>query len=469
MTQISMSAAPLRTSLPLLRVNVSQRKRLMALLVAPLMLANQAPDPVHLRATVDKLVSFGTRHTMSSATDPKRGIGAARNWVAREFKTLGLTVERPSRTFTGPRAPDGVMIEDVLGILPGERSDEVLIVAGHIDSRVTDVMDATSDAPGANDDGSGVALAMEAARLMAREKHRATIVFAALSGEEQGLWGGTLLAETAKAKGWKVAAMLNNDIVGNSVGTDGRRITNYVRVFSEGNGLAQDLAALKGVRQIGGEDDSPSRALAKRIGAVATPGPRRTPAGDIVVTADGFGAMLIRRPDRFGRGGDHTPMLEAGYPAVRFTSAVENYDAQHHNLRTEVIAQDYADRTKSHVMQRVYGDTADRMDFRYLASVTALNLATLRGLADAPLPPAKLVLDGAVRSDTTATWTAVEGATGYRLHWRRADKQDWTDSRDVPVGTTSVVLPVVVDDTFIGVSALGKGGAESLVTFGGLK
>ncbi len=426
-----------------------------AILAAPLALANQAPDPAQLRATVDKLVSFGTRHTLSTTTDPKRGIGAARNWVAGEFRKLGLTVERPSRTFTGPRAPSGVVVEDVLGILPGERGDEVLIVAGHIDSRVTDVMDAASDAPGANDDGSGVALVLEAARLMAREKHRATIVFAALSGEEQGLWGGTLLAETAKAKGWKVAAMLNNDIVGNSVGTDGRRLNNYVRVFSEGIGLGQDLAALKGVRQIGGEDDSPSRALAKRVGMVASPGARTTPAGDIVLAADGFGALLVRRADRFGRGGDHTPMLEAGYPAVRFTSAVENYDAQHQDLRTD--------------NGKVYGDTADRMDFPYLANVTALNLATLRGLADAPPAPAKLVLDGAVRSDTTATWTAVDGATGYRLRWRRADRQDWTDSRDVPAGTTSVVLPVVVDDNFIGVSALAKSGAESLVTFGGLK
>ncbi len=175
----------------------------------------------------------------------------------------------------------------------------------------------------------------------------------------------------------------------------------------------------------------------------------------IVVTADGFGALLVRRADRFGRGGDHTPMLEAGYPAVRFTSAVENYDAQHQNLRTE--------------NGRDYGDTADRMDFPYLAKVTALNVATLRGLADAPPTPAKLVLDGALRSDTTATWAPVEGATGYRLRWRRADRQDWTDSKDVPAGTTSVLLPVVVDDTFIGVSALGKNGAESLVTFGGLK
>lgn len=443
---------------PRFRVNVSQHKRLLALLVAPFILANGAPDPAHLRTTVDKLVSFGTRHTMSSATDPKRGIGAARNWVASEFRKLGLTVERPSRTFTGPRAPNGVVIEDVLGILPGERSDEVLIVAGHIDSRVTDVMDATSDAPGANDDGSGVALVLEAARLMAKEKHRATIVFAALSGEEQGLWGGTLLAETAKAKGWKVVAMLNNDIVGNSVGTDGRVESNRVRVFSEGIGAAQDLASLKGTRQIGGEDDSPSRALAKRIGQIALVLSASGPAvgGDTIVLAEGsLDVLLVRRPDRFGRGGDHTPMLEAGYPAIRFTSAVENYDAQHQNLRTG--------------NGRVYGDTADRMDFDYLAHVTALNVATLRGLADAPPAPAKVVLDGALSAETKISWTPVVGATGYRLRWRRADQQAWSGARDMPGEAVSATLPVVVDDTFIGVSALGKNGAESLVTFGGLK
>ncbi|CAM3155877.1 Peptidase M28 domain-containing protein [Sphingomonas antarctica] len=368
--------------------------------------AQATPDPAKLRATVDHLVSFGTRHTMSSATDPKRGIGAARSWVAAEFKKRGLTVERPARIFTGSRAPNGVMIEDVLGILPGERSDEVLIVAGHIDSRVTDVMDATSDAPGANDDGSGVALVMEAARLMAKEHHRATIVFAALSGEEQGLWGGTLLAETAKARGWKIAAMLNNDIVGNSVGTDGRIVADRVRVFSEGIGAPQDLASLKMTRQIGGEDDSPSRALAKRVATLAFP----WNASCRYYGGCGIHALLVRRPDRFGRGGDHTPMLEAGFPAVRFTSGVENYDAQHQNLRTE--------------SGRVYGDTAGRMDFFYLANVTALNVATLRGLANAPRAPDKVSLDGALSAETKVQWTAVDGATGYRLRWRRADQQN---------------------------------------------
>jgi Peptidase family M28 len=414
------------------------------ILFAPLLIAAApAPETSKLRATVETLVGFGTRHTASSATDPKRGIGAARNWVAGEFAKLGLTVERPSRRFDGPRAPQGVIVEDVLGIQRGTGNpDHVVIVAGHIDSRVSDVMDATSDAPGANDDGSGVALVMEAARILSKERHSATIVYAVLSGEEQGLWGGKLLAEAAQAKGWRVAAMLNNDIVGNTVGQDGRRVTDRVRVFSEGIGAAEDLAAVKGRRASGGEDDSPSRALAKRIGQIAG--------------RSSFAAMLVRRPDRFGRGGDHTALLEAGFgAAVRFSVGVENYDAQHQDLRTEG--------------GRIYGDTPDRMDFRYLGKVTALNIATLRQLAAAPLAPASATLGGAVTTDTIVNWTAVPGAAGYRIRWRPADRSDWTQSRDVAPDKTSETLKgVIVDDHFVGVSALSEDGAESLVTFAGL-
>ena len=413
------------------------------LLVAPLLIAAApAPDPAKLHATVVKLVSFGTRHTASSATDPKRGIGAARNWVAGEFATLNLAVERPARRFDGPRVPQGVIVEDVLGIQRGTGDpNHVIIVAGHVDSRASDPMDATSDAPGANDDGSGVALVLEAARILSKEQHSATIVYAVLSGEEQGLWGGKLLAEVAKERGWRVAAMLNNDIVGNSIGLDGRRVTDRVRVFSEGIGAAEDRAALLERRASGGEDDSPSRALAKRIGTIAAGSP--------------FRAMLVRRPDRFGRGGDHTPMLEAGYPAVRFTVGVENYDAQHQNPRTEG--------------GRRYGDTTDRMDFPYLAKVTALNVAALRQLAAAPSAPASATLGGAVSTDTIVSWSAVPGAAGYRIRWRPADQRDWTSSRDVGADRTSETLKgVIVDDTFVGVSALSKDGAESLVAFAGL-
>ena len=418
-------------------------KLLLPLPALLLIAAAPAPSPTALRGTVDKLVSFGTRHTLSSATDPKRGIGAARTWVAGEFTKLGLIVDRPSKRFDGPRAPNGVIVEDVLGIQRGTGDpNHIVIVAGHIDSRVSDPMNATSDAPGANDDGSGVALVMEAARLLSKERHNATIIYAVLSGEEQGLWGGKLLAETAEARGWRVAAMLNNDIVGNTVGQDGRIVNDRLRVFSEGIGAADDAAAIKLKRASGGEDDSSSRALAKAIARTAA-------------TAQLIPVFAVRRPDRFGRGGDHTPMLEAGFPAVRFTVGVENYDAQHQDLRSE--------------NGKVYGDTADRMDFPYLARVTALNIAMLRQLAAAPPAPVNVVAGGAVSTDMTLKWDAVPGASGYRIRWRRADRTDWEQSRYVPASETQATLKgVIVDDTFAGVSALSANGAESLVTFAGL-
>ena len=416
-----------------------------ALLLPALLLiaASPAPDSAKLRTTVDKLVSFGTRHTLSSATDPKRGIGAARNWVAGEFGKLGLTVERPSKRFDGPRAPNGVIVENVFAIQRGTGDpNHIVIVAGHIDSRVSDPMNATSDAPGANDDASGVALVMEAARLLSKETFNATIIYAVLSGEEQGLWGGKLLAEIARERGWRVTAMLNNDIVGNTVGQDGRKVADRVRVFSEGIGAAEDAATLKWRRASGGEDDSPSRALAKAVA--------RTAAAQKLISA-----FPVRRPDRFGRGGDHTPMLEAGFPAVRFTVGVENYDAQHQDLRTD--------------NGKTYGDTADRMDFAYLAKVTTLNIAMLRQLAAAPEAPKNAVAGGAVSANMTIKWNAVPGASAYRIRWRQADQMMWEKSLDVPGTVTETTLPrIIVDDTFAGVSALSKDGAESLVTFAGL-
>ncbi len=410
-----------------------------------------AADPARLKADVEKLVSFGTRHTLSSATDPKRGIGAARNWGAAEFARISkacggcLTVERISDRFEGPRAPDGVIVEDVLAIQKGSDPDRVIMIAGHIDSRVTDVMNITADAPGANDDGSGTALVLETARLLSKQKHRATIVYALLSGEEQGLWGGKLLARHAKDKGWQVVAMLNNDIVGNTRGTDGTVVDNRVRVFSEGIRASEDLAAQLARRGIGGEDDGPSRALAKAAVRAATRNP-----------AIGLEVVAVRRPDRFRRGGDHSPSLDLGYPAIRFTVGIENYDAQHQDLRTE--------------NGRIYGDTVDRMDFPYLARVTALNAALIAELADAPAAPAQVGIDGALGSNTTVRWTPVDGAAGYRVYWRRADRSDWSDSRLVPAtSATELLLPgIVVDDNFFGVSAVSTDGHESIVTFGGL-
>ena len=413
---------------------------LLALPVAAQAQAQEKPDPARLKASVEKLVGFGTRHTLSDADDPNRGIGAARRWFAAELARLGdrcgcIEVANIARGFTGPRAPGGVQIVDVLGFQAGTDPKRVVIVMGHIDSRVSDVMNATADAPGANDDASGVALVLEAARILSREKFRATIVYAALSGEEQGLFGGQLLAETAKERGWTVTAVLNNDIVGNTVGTDGRKVADRVRVFSESFGENDAAPALQGLRADGGEDDGPSRALAKAIGQVAGAVP------------GGLQAFLVRRPDRFGRGGDHSPFQKLGYPAVRFSVGIENYDAQHQDLAPGK------------------GDTVDKMDFPYLAKVTALNVATIRRLAAAPAAPDRVTIGGALASDTSVKWAAVPGAVGYRVHWRRADARDWTGHLDV-TGTEASLKGVVVDDNFVGVSALGADGAESLVTFG---
>lgn len=425
------------------------------LLAAPAAHAREdvpAADPARLKASVERLVSFGTRHTLSSATDPKRGIGAARNYGAAEFARISkacggcLTVTRIADRFDGPRAPDGVIVENVLAIQKGTGDPaHVIMIAGHIDSRVTDVMNFTDDAPGANDDASGTVLVIEAARLLSKQKHRATIVYALLSGEEQGLWGGRLLARHAKEQGWQVAALLNNDIVGGIRGTDGTVVDNRVRVFSEGIRSSEDLAAQLARRGIGGEDDGPSRALAKAAVRVGRNNP-----------AIGLEVFAVRRPDRFRRGGDHLPALELGYPAIRFTVGIEDYDHQHQDLRTE--------------NGRKYGDTVDEMDFAYLARVTALNVALARELADAPPAPAGVSLDGAVSSDTIIRWTPVKDAAAYRLYWRRSDRSDWTDSRlIVSSDKAEAVLPgVIVDDHFFGVAAVSPDGSESVVTFGGL-
>ena len=409
-----------------------------------------APSTTRLKADVTTMVGFGTRHTASTTTDPNRGIGAARNWAAARFTQIGascggcIVVDRIARRFTGPRAPTGVVVEDVLGIQKGRDPNRVVIVGAHIDSRVTDVMNVTSDAPGANDNASGVALVLEAARILSQRQFEATIVYAVFSGEEQGLWGAELLADTVKARGWDVSAMLNNDIVGNTVGQGGVRVADKVRVFSEGIRASEDLVAQQGRRAEGGEDDGPSRALAKAIDGVANDVP------------GGLDVMLDRRPDRFGRGGDHEPFLKLGYPAVRFSVAAENWDRQHQDLRTENGV--------------VYGDTIEGMDFAYLTKVTALNVATLARIAAAPAAPEDVSIAGALSRDTTVKWRAVPNATTYRVRWRRNDSQDWTNARDVPATGANpqiVLAQVPVDDSFVGVSAVSADGAESVVSFAG--
>ena len=430
--------------------------RRLAAIVAPVSAAR-------LKATVEKLVSFGTRHTLSSQTDPKRGIGASLAWAEAEFHAMRLQTVTPSEVMTNDRAPNGVRITDVLAIQRGtERPNDVVIISGHIDSRVTDIMNVDAFEPGANDDGSGTAAVIEAARVLSKRKFPGTIVYAALMGEEQGLFGGKLLANYAKAQGWNVIANLNNDIIGNSCGSDGVCDAKTVRVFSEGPRWQGHEELAKAQRSLGGENDSPSRNLSRFLDSLA----ERVPS-------IGLDVRQVWRNDRFGRGGDHTELLNAGFPAVRLTVAVENYNQQHQDVRVE--------------RGITYGDTVEVMDFPYLAKVTKLNTAALAALASAPPPPEPTV-EGAVSTDTTLTWNPV-GAAKYIVRWRRTDANQWQRAQSFEFGKTcrlysalqtpaagslmmtesfngecKAVLPHIrVDDWVFGVSSVSKDGYESPV------
>jgi len=407
-----------------------------------------APDPAALKETITRLVAFGTRHTLSDTTSDVRGIGAARRWVGARFMALSqdcggcLVIQTPAATETGARILKATLVQDVLAIQRGTSDpDRVVIISAHIDSRVSDPLNATSDAPGANDDASGVAAVMESARLLSRRKFPATIVYAVLSGEEQGLYGGQILADYAKAKGWRVEAVLNNDIVGATHGQDGRIEDKVVRVFSEGTRANESAAQSAERRRNGGEADSPSRNLARFIQTISEE------------NRPGLIVREIWRADRFGRGGDQAPMQAAGFPAVRITEGDENYTRQHQDVRMENGV--------------AYGDVISGVDFTYLAKVTRLDALTLAALAAAPPPPLDVRIAGAVTADTTLSWAPVPGASSYRVWWRDTVEPSWTHSRDAGDATSVTLKGVNIDDYNFGVSALAADGSQSPVEFPG--
>ncbi|KPF79315.1 peptidase M28 [alpha proteobacterium AAP81b] len=417
------------------------------LLAAPAVAAPPPPaSPTELKTTITALVGFGTRHTLSDTSSETRGIGAARRYAQRRFEAISrdcggcLTIDLPAKMMTSARVPVPAEVVDVLAIQKGTTDpDRIIIMSAHIDSRNSDPLDARGDAPGANDDGSGTAAVIEAARLLSKQKFAATIVYAVLSGEEQGLLGGKILADTAKARGWQVEAVLNNDIVGNSTGSSGAKDDRTVRVFSEGTKAVETPEQAGRRRYNGGEVDSSSRNLSRFIAALAAPA---------------LAVEQVWRTDRFGRGGDQTPMLEAGYPAVRITERQENYDRQHQNVRTEA--------------GRRYGDLLDGVDFAYLAKVTDLNVRALAALATAPAPPRGVTIEGQVSPDTVLKWQAVPGATGYRVWWRHTTAAQWQEHRDAPADATSLTLKGIdIDSWFFGVAALGPGRTMSPVVFPG--
>src|SRR5579863_3495366 len=303
-----------------------------------------APDPQNLRATIESLVGFGTRHTLSDTVSATRGIGAARRWAQSRFEQISrdcdscLSVFTPSQSVTGARAPQGAEIVDVVAVQKGSADPErVVVLTGHLDSRVSDIMNASADAPGADDDASGVAAVIEAARILSRYKFSATIVYGVLSGEEQGLYGGKVLADYAKSQHWRVEADLNNDIVGASTGQNGVADNTRVRLFSEGTRATETAEEARQRRVEGGEDDSASRNVARYAKAGAE---TYLPNWDVA---------LIYRLDRFGRGGDHAAFNEQGFPAVRFTENAEDYRHEHQDVRTEDGIE--------------YGDTIAHVDF----------------------------------------------------------------------------------------------------------
>jgi len=403
----------------------------------------------NLEADIRKLVSFGTRHTLSDTRSPTRGIGAARNFVRDEFlkysKTGGgrMTVEMDTFTVKpdGRRINKPVLMANVLATLPGTDPTDtrVILVSGHIDSRVSDVMNATADAPGANDDGSGTVLVMELARVLAGQKFPCTLKFVAVQGEEQGLYGSGHLAERAKKENWNLVAMLNNDIVGNSHGfdpviSDATRI----RVFSEGVPANETPDQAKVRRQLSSENDSPSRLLARYINRTAQ------------VYGRGHQAVLEYRPDRFLRGGDHTPFNQQGFAAVRFTEMNEDYTHQHQDLRTE--------------KNRAYGDVADGVDFAYLRRNAGINLATMASMALAPAAPAKVeVLTANLTNRTELRWQAPAAGpkpASYVVLVRETSAPQW--QQRFPMTDTKADLPISKDNFIFGVASVDAAGHESV-------
>ncbi|OAL06983.1 putative zinc metalloprotease [Phaeosphaeriaceae sp. SRC1lsM3a] len=402
-------------------------------------------SPANIEATITKLVSFGTRHTLATFNSSTRGIHAARDWIASEMRGYAedsegrMTVEVQSYLQgIASRIPFPVVISNVVATIKGsETPEKVYVMTGHYDSRVTDVLNYEADSPGANDDASGTAIAMELARILAKRQPKSTIILAAVAGEEQGLYGAGYLAGTLKNSSTNVEGMLNCDIVGSSTGDRGQKDPFTIRAFAQGPPPSESTTKAAQRLQIGGENDSPARELARFSAEVA---------GN---NATGMSIAIIYRLDRFLRGGDHTPFLQAGYPAIRFTEPNENFAHQHQDLRTE--------------NGTVYGDLIEFVDFDFTARVGKVNLATLWALSEAPGLPRNVTVDTTVLdNDTRLKWIVSNhtNVASYEIVWRPVANSLWTHMVDVgKVG--SVTLPLSKDNVIFGVRAVGTNGYKS--------
>lgn len=398
---------------------------------------------------IRKLTSFGTRHTLSRTDSESRGIGAARRWIKSEFELISrecggcLNVYYQSEVISGePRIPEPTEVVNVIAVLAGQGdANRYVIMSGDIDSRVSDPMDRTSDSPGANDNASGMAGTIEAARVLSGFRFSASIVFVGLSGEEQGLFGGKIMAKKARADGWQIEGILNNDMIGNIAGINGVVNNTTARVFSEATRPTETAEEARIRRFTGGEVDSPSRNLARYVDRIADQYIRN------------LDVMMIYRLDRFGRGGHHRPFNEQGFPGVRIMETNEHYHRQHQDLRTQDGIR--------------YGDVIDFVDFDYAAKLTALNAVTLASMAWAPAPPAGVKIAGRVSPSTTLSWSRVKGASGYKVYWRWTTDSQWRWSRLVGNVAEYTLENVVIDNYLFGVASVNADGLESPVVFPG--
>jgi hypothetical protein len=408
-----------------------------------------------LQSYINTLVSFGTRNTLSTQTDSKKGIGAARNWVLNKFNQFAKNsegrliaiIDTTTIPADGRRVDKPVLLGNVMATLKGTDPNDkrIFIISGHLDSRRSDVMDRTGDAPGANDDGSGTAAVIESARIMSKHSFPATIIFVAVSGEEQGLLGSTFMANKAKEENWDVEGVFNNDIIGSNNSNETNIINNTkVRVFSEGipaNATEKDIAR---IRALGLENDSQSRELARYVKEI----------GERYV--DHLNVVMVYRTDRFLRGGDHLPYLKNGFTAVRITEMNENFHHQHQDVRKEKGVQ--------------YGDLPGFVDFEYLRKNTALNLANLANLAKAPSVPEEVKVEVRnLSNSTTLSWQQPKAGKvkGYYILMRETTSPVW--QKKIFTTENEVTLPYSKDNYFFAVQSVNESGNESLPVIPSIK
>ncbi|WP_297792044.1 M28 family metallopeptidase [uncultured Eudoraea sp.] len=402
-----------------------------------------------LRNDVTTLTNFGTRHTLSDTTSATRGIGAARRWIKSEFEKISDDCNNCLEVFyqkdlvkegENQRIVHDVWVVNVVAIQRGSKyPNRFIIMSGDIDSRVSDPTDFTSDSPGANDNASGMAGTIEAARILSKYNFESSIIYVGLSGEEQGLFGGKGLAAYAKEKGWEIIGIMNNDMIGNIKGVDGVISNRDFRIFSEPVPPTETEQQRKSRRFYGGEVDGISRQLARYIYTTTkTYMPEMNP-------------ILIYRLDRFGRGGHHRPFNDAGFAGIRIMEAHENYTQQHQDIRMENgIA---------------YGDVLEHVNFEYAKKLTAVNAINLASIASAPPSPENVEIGGIVEASAKLKWNKSKGAVGYKIYWRDTTSPTWDHSRYVGDTDSFTLKGIVIDNSFFGVAAVGANGHESIIVF----